>query len=84
MDHALDAVLRQRPGPDALDWVLRHQPPATRVTSLRRLRGGTASATHAVNLRGPHGELIRTVLRRYVRSDWLRREPDLAAREAAT
>lgn len=84
MDHALDAVLRQRPGPDALDWVLRHQPPGTRVASLRRLRGGTASATHAINLRNPDGELIRTVLRRYVRSDWLQREPDLAAREAST
>lgn len=83
MDHALDA-LRRRPGPDALDWVLRHQPPGTRIASLRRLRGGTASATHAINLRNPDGELIRTVLRRYVRSDWLQREPDLAAREAAT
>jgi aminoglycoside phosphotransferase (APT) family kinase protein len=36
-----------------------------------------------VNLRGADGRLQRLVLRRYVRRDWLAREPDLAAREAS-
>ena len=38
---------------------------------------------HAVDVRGRRGAVRRVVLRRFVRADWLAREPDLAAREAA-
>ena len=75
-------ALRARPPVEALDWVSRQGPSGARVSSLRRLRGGTSSATHAVNLRTLDGRLHRFVLRRFVRLDWLMREPDLAAREA--
>lgn len=56
--------------------------PGARVTSVRRLRGGDSSAMHSLTVvRG--GRTRRLVLRRFVRADWLAREPDIARREAA-
>ena len=37
---------------------------------------------HELVIKGPRGVRERVVLRRYVRADWLAREPDLAVREA--
>jgi hypothetical protein len=37
---------------------------------------------HELTIEGPSGVWERVVLRRYVRVDWLAREPDLALREA--
>ena len=37
---------------------------------------------HELVIEGPRGVRERVVLRRYVRADWLAREPDLAVREA--
>lgn len=77
----IERALRRRPPPQALDWVRAHAPPGATISSVRRLRAGTAAATHAVNLRTADGASIRYVLRRYLRRDWLRLEPDLAERE---
>ena len=44
--------------------------------------GGTSSAIHAVTVEDEHGLRHPLVLRRYVRADWLAREPDLAEHEA--
>ncbi len=70
------------PPPQARAWVLRQAPRGARITSIRRLPGGTSSATHAVNVRHRTDSLHRFVLRRYTLADWLAREPDLAEREA--
>jgi len=53
----------------------------SQVTSARRLPGGISSAVHALTVqRG--GRTEQVVLRRFVREDWLAREPDLATHEA--
>ncbi len=75
-------ALRSRPPALALRWVETAVGPGTRVTSVRRLRGGDSSAVHAVTVeRG--GVVQPLVLRRFVRADWVAREPDIALREAA-
>jgi aminoglycoside phosphotransferase (APT) family kinase protein len=51
-----------------------------RVTSVRRLRGGSATAVHAVDVTDARGTRRRLVLRRFVRPNWKR--PDLPRREA--
>lgn len=78
----LEPFIRRRPPPEALRWVERAAGRGTRITSIRRLRGGTSSAVHAVNLHDARGKLHRLVLRRFVRANWLALEPDLAEREA--
>lgn len=77
-DHAL---LRSRPPERALAWVRSIVGPAARVVSCRALQGGTSSAIHGLTVDTPR-DRQRVVLRRYVRADWLRREPDLAEHEA--
>ncbi|TMF90760.1 MAG: aminoglycoside phosphotransferase family protein [Chloroflexi bacterium] len=52
------------------------------VLRARQLRGGTASAVHAVDVGTPSGRVLRLVLRRNVRLTWLMEEPDLAEKEA--
>jgi len=79
---ALELFLRRRPPPEALRWVLDAVGRGARITSIRRMRGGTSSAVHAVNVRDARGRLHRLVLRRFVRANWLALEPDLAEREA--
>jgi aminoglycoside phosphotransferase (APT) family kinase protein len=49
---------------------------------VRARSGGTSSAVHLVYVQDPRGDILRLVLRRYVRGDWLADEPDLAEREA--
>ena len=78
----LEPFLRRRPPAEALDWARAAVGRGARIASLRRLRGGTSSAVHAVNVVDARGRLHRLVLRRFVRADWLAREPDLAEREA--
>lgn len=52
------------------------------MTSVRRLRGGVSSAVHALTIERDSATK-RLVLRRFVRTDWVAREPDIAKREAA-
>jgi aminoglycoside phosphotransferase (APT) family kinase protein len=70
-------LLRTRPPRQALDWA--GAALGATVTSARALRGGTASAVHALTVTG-RGGAREVVLRRYVRFD--PDEPDMAAREA--
>jgi aminoglycoside phosphotransferase (APT) family kinase protein len=76
-----ERLLRARPPAAALAWCARAVGPRAKVAAVRPLRGGTSSAVHAVDIRGT--DIVRLVLRRFVRTDWLAREPDLAVREAA-
>ncbi len=78
----LESFLRRRPPPEALRWVTGVVGAGSRVTSVRRLRAGTSSAVHAIGVATRGGRRLQLVLRRFVRADWLAREPDLAAREA--
>jgi len=48
------------------------------------MAGATSSAVHALDVTDRRGNAHQFVLRRYVRTDWLAREPDLAEREAET
>jgi aminoglycoside phosphotransferase (APT) family kinase protein len=63
-------------------WVEHEVGPDGRVTSVRRLRGGDSSAVHALTAERT-GLPVHLVLRRFVRADWVAREPDVARREAA-
>ncbi len=79
----LKPLLRQRPPPETLQWVADTVGAGARITSVKRLRGGASTAMHAINVVDSRGHQHRLVLRRFVRSDWLAREPDLAHREAS-
>lgn len=68
--------LNARPPARALDWVAAAAgAPVASVAAL----GACSSAVHRLDL----ADSRRVVLRRYVREEWLGREPDLAAREGA-
>ncbi len=76
-----EVTLRIPPTPESLRWVEASVGGDARVTSVRRLLGGDSSAVHALTVE--HGGVAnRLVLRRFVRADWLAREPDIARREA--
>ncbi|MCA9848129.1 MAG: aminoglycoside phosphotransferase family protein [Dehalococcoidia bacterium] len=77
----LPITLRRRPPPQALRWAERALGRRARVTTIRRLRGGSTSAVHLLRVEGVRG-LEWVVLRRFARADWLAQEPDLAVREA--
>lgn len=76
-----ERLLRGPLPPQARKWVRAVCGPGARIVSEHARGGGAASAVHAVTVddaRGRH----RLVLRRYVRAEWLAKEPDLAAHEA--
>ena len=77
-----ELTLRVPPTPESLRWVESVVGPGARVASVRRLRGGVSSAVHSLVV-VRDGAARRLVLRRFVRADWLGREPDIASREAA-
>lgn len=64
------------------DWVRRQVGKGARLVSEHARSGGTASAVHAVTVDDGAGARRHLILRRYVREDWLAREPDLAEHEA--
>jgi aminoglycoside phosphotransferase (APT) family kinase protein len=64
-------------------WVSSVLGTSARIISVQAVRGGTSSAIHALTVEHPSGRRERLILRRYVRTDWLAQEPDLASREAA-
>lgn len=49
---------------------------------MRRLRGGSSAALHAIDVQTAGGAVLKLVLRRFVLERWLKEEPDLAEREA--
>jgi aminoglycoside phosphotransferase (APT) family kinase protein len=63
-----------------LGWVAAQIGRGARVTSVRRMFGGSSSAIHAVDVRGPGGKRHALVLRRFIRPNW--KYPGLARREA--
>jgi len=78
----LPLFLRRSPPPEAIRWVERSLGRDVRITSMERLRTGTSAAVHLIRTRTSGGVARAVVLRRFVRADWLGREPDLAEREA--
>jgi aminoglycoside phosphotransferase (APT) family kinase protein len=78
-----DGLLLRGPLPGAARaWVRDVVGRGSRIVSVHPRAGGTSSAVHAVTVDDRHGARQRLVLRRYVRADWLAREPDLAEHEA--
>lgn len=63
-------------------WVENATGPGSKVIRVRRMRGGTSSAVHAVDVRTAGGSMLRLVLRRHLLFHWLQEEPDLAEKEA--
>ena len=63
-------------------WVEDVVGPGHHVVAGAPLAGATSSAVHLVTTTDRRGRAHEHVLRRYVRADWLAREPDLAEREA--
>lgn len=79
-DEATRRLLRSRPPRAALAWA--EAALGGTVTSVRPLRGGTASAVHLLTVARTDGGVAQAVLRRYVRPELNAEEPDIAAREA--
>jgi len=63
-------------------WVEKSVGPGSEVIRVHRLKGGTASAMHAVDVRAASGSVVRLALRRYLASRLIDEMPDAAAREA--
>jgi aminoglycoside phosphotransferase (APT) family kinase protein len=77
-----DRLLRGPVPERALAWAARAVGDGARVVASRPLAGGTSSAVHALSVSSAGGGVHELVLRRFVRSDWLAEEPDVARREA--
>ena len=78
--HALDAadhrLLRGRPPAAALRWCATAAGGSGRPSrTVEALAGGTSSAVHAVQVRDGRDRVHALVLRRFVRADWLPRNP---------
>lgn len=70
-----------RPVPDeTLSWVARQFGRGARVVAVRRLRGGSSTAIHAVGVEDGRGARHALVLRRFIRPNW--KYPGLPRREA--
>ncbi len=80
-DSAFELLARRRPPPAALRWAAASIGGGAKVVSLRRLRGGSSTAVHAIDIEDRRGRRHRLVLRRFVRPNWQR--PDLPRHEAA-
>lgn len=78
----LPIALRRRPPPETLRWAERALGRGWRVSSARRLRGGTSSAVHVLRAVRAAGEARAVVLRRFTRCDVVAEQPDIAEREA--
>jgi aminoglycoside phosphotransferase (APT) family kinase protein len=77
-----DRLLRGPVPERALAWAARAVGDGARVVRSRPLAGGTSSAVHALSVSSARGGVEELVLRRFVRSDWLAEEPDVARHEA--
>jgi aminoglycoside phosphotransferase (APT) family kinase protein len=78
-----DQALLRGPLPTAArDWVRAELGRGVRIVSSHSRAGGTSSAIHAVNVEDGRGARRQLIIRRYVRTDWLADEPDLAEHEA--
>jgi aminoglycoside phosphotransferase (APT) family kinase protein len=75
-------LLRSRPPERALRWCAAAVGASASVVAVKPLAGGTSSAIHAIDVQDAGGLIHRLVLRRFVRTDWLAQEPDLAEHEA--
>lgn len=53
-----------------------------RVISVAELPGATSSSLHTVEVETADGETMSLVLRRFTNKDWVKREPEVAIREA--
>jgi aminoglycoside phosphotransferase (APT) family kinase protein len=80
-DSLYESLARRRPPPEALRWAAGSIGRGAQIVSVRRLRGGTSTAIHAIDIEDRRGQRHRLVLRRFVRPNWQR--PDLLRREAA-
>lgn len=63
-----------------LRWVARQFGRGARIVSVRRLRGGSSTAIHAVDIEDRQGRRHALVLRRFIRPNW--KYPGLPRREA--
>jgi aminoglycoside phosphotransferase (APT) family kinase protein len=75
-------LLRGPVPPGALRWAAAAVGAGARVREVRALEGGASAAVHVVSVEDASGRVHGLVLRRFVRADWLAREPGLARREA--
>jgi aminoglycoside phosphotransferase (APT) family kinase protein len=83
LDREDERLLRGAVPARALRWAAATIGPEAQVQSSRALEGGSSSAVHALTIEDAGGRTHELVLRRFVRLDWLAKEPDLAEREAA-
>lgn len=73
-----------KPIPDRiLKWAANAIHPDARVHSYEQLHGGISSIVHGISL-SIGGKIVNVVLRQFDNAEWVRSEPDLAVREAAS
>ncbi|RKP47958.1 aminoglycoside phosphotransferase family protein [Cohnella endophytica] len=73
----------QKLSESAVQWVVDAINPEAIVLSAQRLQGGISALVHRVSL-SINGERQDVVLRQFDNAEWVREQPDLAAREAAS
>ncbi len=76
------SLLTAPPPASCLRWAEAALGGGGQVASVRALRG-TSAAVHVLYLRGSSREGQRVVMKRFVRREWLAKEPDVPAREYA-
>jgi aminoglycoside phosphotransferase (APT) family kinase protein len=79
-DSLYESLARRRPPPEALRWAAGSVGRGAQVVSVRRLRGGSSTAIHALDVDDRRGRRHRLVLRRFIRPNW--KHPRLPRREA--
>ena len=79
---ALEELLRRRPPPQTLQWVVDAAVPGGTILGVESL-GGRWLACHAVDIHDRHGGLQRFVLRRWVRPGWEEDDPEFTAEQEA-
>jgi hypothetical protein len=80
---AVEPILRRRPPPQTLRWVIDSLGGDSRIAFMRWLAGGKSHANHAVDVVDGRGYSHRLVLRRWVRPNWSVSDSDFDARREA-
>jgi len=76
------SLLRARPSDRAFAWVVESVGSGASLDAWMVVPGGSACAIHAVDVVDGRGRRHPLLLKRFLREDWLAREPDVVEREA--
>lgn len=80
----ISQLLQARPPARTLAWAEEQAGNGMRMTSVAWMAGGSSHANHAITLADRHGDVRELVLRRWVRPDWQRTDPDFTPQREIT